>query len=118
MRIVRCETMNGFAVENNSRICAERRMLELMQHRASVAGVSAHKTNMWIVKRIGVLHVERRTADGSFAISLPCKLCRIALDSIGVKWFAHLKDGSIVSSQNAPPSEFTSRQKYEFKQTF
>jgi len=76
-----------------------------------VKGVANHKIIHWIHKNEGVLVVERFTADGAPATSLPCVLCKQMLDKYQIKWVAFYDDRWVKSTDEVlPPSRPTARQ--------
>jgi hypothetical protein len=111
MRVVYCTAANGLRVPSNSSICAERRLLELFRHMAERRGVPRHRVVVWIRRQAGILSVERLTRTGEPACSLPCILCRCALDAMQLRWEAVDWAGEIVTDQTAPAPVFTHRQK-------
>ena len=111
MRIVFCSTASGLCIACNSSTCAERRLIEALKHKAAVAGVARHRVVRWVRQHAGILTVFRNTRDGNPACSLPCILCRQALDLFHLRWRALTRDGDEVCEKNAPNSVFTTRQK-------
>ena len=93
--------------------CAERRLLEHARAHARRTGVAPHAFAFWLHRRYGQLVVWRHTRDGTPAASLPCVLCRRALDAVGARWTAHAPSPHAdtppvrVTDANAPPSKLT-----------
>ena len=59
----------------------------------------------------GELVIDRRHANGDYATSLPCVLCKKALDKYGIKWRAYYIDRWVYSTDDdIPKSHPTSRQ--------
>jgi len=110
MRTVTCTTEAGFSVSSNHRCCAERLMLRALCRRARVCGAQRHAVARWVVRHAGAFTVARRSADGAAVVSLPCVLCRRALDGCLIRWTATTREGLTVNEETAPPSVPTSRQ--------
>lgn len=59
----------------------------------------------------GEFFIHRQTANGEDATSLPCILCRQALEKYKIKWTAYYNDAWICSTDpDIPPSVPTTRQ--------
>jgi hypothetical protein len=110
MRTVLCTTRAGHVAMSNHRLCAERVMLRDLCRRARVRGAQPHAIVRWVLRHTGGWEVSRHTADGARGVSLPCVLCRRALDDFHVRWTATTRAGDLVDERTAPRSQPTSRQ--------
>ena len=79
-------------------------------------GVAPHNFAKWVYRIHGTLNIWRMRKDGIIGCSLPCVMCRKAIEKYGLKWSAY--DGStwIHSSRNnvLPKSKPTNKQKRKF----
>lgn len=102
------------------RCCAERNLLDSWVVRAYKQNVPKHQIVRWIRRKAGAqLTVWRQLADGSLGISVPCIVCRNALQAFDLRvrcmvapgeWFAgHLTD------TEAPVPKLTSAQERTLK---
>lgn len=98
--------------------CAERRLLEQLCRQAHIAGFCGTSGVRWVNRHTRAFVIERLTKDGMPACSLPCLLCRRAMDTYGIRWVAHLDAHNVVTEQDAPPSKFTHRQQAIVNGTF
>ena len=111
-RVVACESARaGVCVLSTHRCCAERRLLSAARETARRRGVRPWAFARWFSASFGALVVVRRTRDGDVASSLPCVLCRRALEATGVRWTAVTREGAFVTDRDAPLSEPTARQR-------
>jgi hypothetical protein len=111
-RVVLCESARaGVCVCSTHRCCAERRLLNAARETARRRGVRPWAFARWFRASFGALQVVRHTRDGAVATSLPCVLCRRALEAAGARWTAVTRDGAYVTDRDAPPSELTARQR-------
>jgi hypothetical protein len=102
-------------VGNTTHMCAERRFLALMRHKAQINGVPPSKFPHWLHMKVGSLIVMREKSDGNLGTSLPCILCRKVLDRENIQWSAHIGDQWIHSTdEDVPPSKFTNKQRGYF----
>lgn len=111
MRVVKATTSSGLEVSCNVQCCAERRLIDLMKHKAAIRGVQRHRVTHWISAQIDCLYIERFTKAGVSTFCTPCILCRIALDRYHIRWHAIDRDCGEVNEQTAPASIFTHRQR-------
>lgn len=111
--VVCVATRCDVAVTNTHCCCAERRLLDHARVHARRTGVAPHAFAAWLHRRYGQLVVRRLTRDGAPAASLPCVLCRRALDAVGARWTAlapspHADAPPVrVTDADAPPSRLT-----------
>jgi hypothetical protein len=96
---------------NSPSVCAERKHIEKLIHVARIKGVPRHSVTKWIKRKEGELRIERFHKNGDLATSLPCVLCKRALDKYSIKWTA-FHSGIWVNSEDEelPESKPTSRQ--------
>lgn len=107
----KCSTEVG----NTTHMCAERRFIEMMRHRAQINGVPPSKFPHWLHMKVGSLIVVREKSDGNLGTSLPCILCRKVLDRSNIQWSAHIGDHWVSSSDDVvPKSKFTNKQRGYF----
>ena len=111
-RIVTCESARAdVCVDSTHRCCAERRLLCIAREMARRRGVRPWCFARWLCRAFGTLRVVRFQKNGTAAVSLPCVLCRRALDATGARWTALTRDGCTVNERDAPPSQPTARQR-------
>jgi len=97
-------------------MCAERRFLNLLRHKAFIAGVSPSRFPHWLHKKIGNLIVIREKFDGELGTSIPCILCRKILERGHIQWSAHIADVWYKSvDEKVPLSKFTHKQMKAFR---
>ena len=76
----------GIQCTNNHRCCSERRLLNLLEHEAKIAGCKGKKIGQWIKKQTGgVIKIWRYTSDGQHGICFPCSICRKSLINYNLK---------------------------------
>lgn len=81
-----------------------------MEQEAIRKGVPKYKFANWVHRKYGELIVYRMRKDGLLGRSIPCVLCKKAMERRGLKWFAY--DGNKwVSHLNAPESVPTGKQR-------
>jgi hypothetical protein len=71
--------------------CGERRLIKHLFRECMIRGNRPHQFTNWLHRKYGELVVQRKTGYGH-GNSLPCVLCRKALERVGLKWVAY--DGS------------------------
>lgn len=102
------------SIANNPRVCAERRLIDELLHKAYVKGIPKHKISSWISKHYGPFKIFRETKNGEDGTSLPCILCRQRLAQYNIKWIAYVNNQWIKSDDvYVPDSKFTNRQKQQ-----
>lgn len=111
--MISCETKDGLAVPNTCHCCAERRLLGLLREQARREGVAPAGFTHWLSRKHGKFTIVRLRRDGEPGISLPCVICRKALDRMCIQWRAHI-GSEWVTQENAPPSKPTQRQRALF----
>jgi hypothetical protein len=97
--------------QSNCICCAERRLIKTLFRECLKRGNKPHQFSSWVHRKYGELVVERKTCYGH-GNSLPCVLCRKAIERIGLKWKAHDGRGWVHSkkSKYLPPSIPTNKQ--------
>ena len=97
--------------QSNCICCAERILIKKLYRDCIKKGNKPHKFPEWLHRKYGELVVERRTCYG-LGNSLPCVICRKAIEKIGIRWTAH--DGTkwihSEKSEYVPPSIPTNKQ--------
>ena len=109
-------SIGALHVVNNCTCCAERRMLARLREMSRRAGNSPAQFSTWTYRKYGEIVVTRLRRDGQPGTSLPCVLCRKALDRVKIPWRAHV--GAVwISSRDdeVPPSKLTQKQKMLLK---
>jgi hypothetical protein len=80
-------------------------------------GIAPHKFSQWVHRIHGTLNVWRMRKDGILGCSLPCVLCRKAIENYKLKWSAF--DGQTwihsTRSKHLPKSKPTHKQRKKFK---
>jgi len=84
-------------------------MITKLKMQASREGVRHDKFATWVHRKHGNMIVWRNLADGSPGLSLPCVLCRKALERLSIQWRAHLGT-EWHTNANAPKSRPTHKQ--------
>lgn len=114
---VYCTSASGERAKNTHGRCAER-SLALKGWAAAVrhGARGLPRVADWIRRHYGAWTVERVLSDGSCGVSVPCLLCRRAMDRLGVRWVATSREGCRVGSTDPEPpkSSLTRRQKQQF----
>jgi hypothetical protein len=72
-------------------ICGERRLIKQLYRQCMKKGYKPHQFSEWLHRKYGEMIVQRKTCVGH-GNSLPCVLCRKAIEKVGIKWVAY--DGS------------------------
>ena len=105
-------SIGALHVVNNCMCCAERRMLSRLKELSRREGNSPAQFSTWTYRKYGEIVVTRLRRDGQPGTSLPCVLCRKALDRVQIPWRAHI-DHLWISSRDefVPPSKLTQKQK-------
>ena len=100
-------------ITNDCICCAERRLIKQLQRESFRKGVKPYKFAEWIHRKYGTLVVARFRRDGQIGTSLPCVLCRKAIDKSGIQWMAYDGNDWVHSSktENLPKSIPTNRQR-------
>jgi hypothetical protein len=115
--IMYVQTVCGPMTEvNNCICCAERRMLSRLRELSRREGNSPARFSTWTYRKYGELVVTRLRRDGQPGTSLPCILCRKALDKVQIPWRAHINHTWVSSrDEHIPPSKLTQKQKMWLK---
>jgi len=102
----------GPVIESNNHMCAERQLIRRMYRECLRKGYKPHQFSDWIHRKYGQLIVYRKTVYGD-GISLPCVLCRKAIERYDICWVAHDGERWIHSKKTEilPPSIPTAKQK-------
>jgi hypothetical protein len=87
-------------------------MIRSLQLQASRQGVGSAKFPSWIHRKYGDLVVTRVRVDGGHGTSLPCVICRKAMDRLSIQWRAHVGEEWIRSTDEyVPASRATTKQR-------
>lgn len=109
-------SVGGLYVANTCTCCAERRMLSRLRELSRRQGNSPSQFVSWTHRKFGEMRIERTRADGIMGTSLPCVICRKALDRIGFPWCAHINDQWVSSrDEHVPASKPTQKQRMWLK---
>lgn len=102
----------GPVMESNNHMCAERQLIRKMYRECLRKGYKPHQFSDWIHRKYGQLIIYRKTVYGD-GISLPCVLCRKAIERYDICWVAHDGERWIHSKKTEilPPSIPTAKQK-------
>ena len=102
----------GPVVISNNHMCAERQLIRLLYRRCLKKGYKPHQFTEWLHRKYGEMVIERKTVFGD-GISIPCVLCRKAMDKLDIRWAAHDGEQWVHSkkSEYLPPSIPTAKQK-------
>ena len=104
-------TKKDVEARSDSSVCSERRLIKQLRRECLKSGNKPHQFQSWVHRKYGELVVERKTCYGH-GNSLPCVLCRKAIEKVGLKWVAHDGDDWIYSKKTGdlPPSIPTNKQ--------
>ena len=112
MVMIRCRTSRTtLEIENTVHMCAERRLIQRMKHRARADGVRPASFAHWFHRKVGRIVVFRIHYSGTLGTSIPCILCRKAMEKQCIDWNAHI--GNVWHSNRCeyvPKSKFTPKQ--------
>ena len=91
-------------------------MIRSLQRESIKKGVKPYQFSEWVKRKYGAMTVWRLRRDGVMGTSLPCVLCRKAIEKLNIPWMAY--DGSkwIRSwiDEDLPKSRPTNRQRRVF----
>ena len=92
-------------------------MIKTLKRVATRKGVPNYKLSKWIHRTQGVMVITRNRRCGDQGISLPCVLCRKALEKYKIHWSAMTNYGRVNSerSDDLPKSVPTGKQKRHYK---
>jgi hypothetical protein len=100
------------AVSSNCSCCAERRLLAQLQQQAKREGIKPARFSCWTYRKFGHLVIQRTRKDGLPGISLPCVICRKALDRLRIPWMCHVDEKWYRSTDpDVPDSKPTNKQR-------
>jgi hypothetical protein len=102
----------GPVVISNNHMCAERQLIRRLYRECLKKGYKPHQFREWLHRKHGEMIVERKTVHGD-AISIPCVLCRKAIEKLNICWSAHDGERWVHSrkSEQLPASMPTAKQK-------
>ena len=96
-------------VENDCICCSERKMIKKLLRESVKKGVKYHGFSDWVNRKHGTLHIWRNRRDGVLGNSLPCVLCRKAIDKHKLKWVAYLDEKWVKSTDIDVPKSVPTR---------
>lgn len=98
--------------QSNCSCCAERRALARLHQQAKREGIKPARFVHWTYRKFGPLIIQRVRKDGLPGISLPCVICRKALDRNRIPWMAHVDYRWYSSTDpDVPASKPTNKQR-------
>jgi len=110
--LVTCYMSKGPRIVSDSLCCAERKMIRQLYREYMKRGQNPHNFTNWLHRKYGEMVVERKTIYGD-GISMPCVICRKAIEKREIKWRAF--DGErwvhSVKTSDIPESVATHKQK-------
>eukprot|EP00878_Enallax_costatus_P005062 GHUV01005322.1.p1 GENE.GHUV01005322.1~~GHUV01005322.1.p1 ORF type:complete len:144 (+),score=33.03 GHUV01005322.1:159-590(+) len=111
---------NNNLKKSNHRCCAERNLLNSWVARAHKQNVPRHQVVRWVRRKAGAqLTVWRQLADGSLGVSVPCVVCRNALQLFDIRVTCMVAPGQwfsgYVTDEDAPAAKLTSAQERMLK---
>ena len=96
---------------NTCHRCAERNLIRELRLEAGRQGVHSWCLARWFHRKYGDLIIFRKLGNGSMGTSLPCVICRKALDRMALQWRAHIGQRWVRSTDlDVPDSRPTNRQ--------
>ena len=109
-------------VTNTHFICAERRLLNLLEYEAKINGNKGAKKMRWIRKYTGgIIRIWRYTADGNYGKVFPCSFCRKSLENLGLKVLCPMGPDKMfygyMTNENKEHSKLTTGQRLVIKKT-
>ena len=114
--VVACTAHGRKPTLNNCIRCAERNLIRELLLEAGRQGVHPSCLAYWIHRKYGDIIVKRILCNGDLGTSLPCVVCRKALDRWAIQWRAHIGTTWVRSTDEVvPKSRPTSRQSRELK---
>lgn len=97
---------------NDCHYCAERKLIKSLSLEATRQGVRQSQFPAWIHRKYGDLIVVRELGCGGLGTSLPCVICRKALERMSIQWRAHIGNQWYKSTdENVPQSKPTLKQR-------
>ena len=103
----------GPSAINDCHCCCERKLLKVFTLECSRQGVPLSKLPHWIHRKYGDFVIQRTLFSGSLGTSIPCVICRKALDRMSIQWRAHIGDEWFKSNDSPPKSRPTHKQKHK-----
>ena len=101
---------------NNCQRCAERNLIRALTLEAGRQGVHPSCLAHWIHRKYGDFIVRRDRGDGTMGTSIPCVVCRKALDRLSIQWRAHIGQKWVRSTDpHVPKSRPTNKQIRQMK---
>ena len=96
-------------VESDCICCSERKMIKKLLRESSKKGVKYHNFSEWVSRKYGTLHIWRNRRDGVLGNSLPCVMCRKAIEKHNLKWMAYLDEKWVKSTDIDVPKSMPTR---------
>lgn len=100
-------------VSNDCHCCAERKLIRSMKAECIKKGIPLHNMGVYFHRKYGEIVIHRPRRDGVDGKSLPCVLCRKAMNRYGIQWIAYDGDRWVhsVKTPDIPEGHLTSRQR-------
>lgn len=109
--MIACAAQGREPMFNTCHRCAERNLIRALTLEAGRQGVHPSCLAHWIHRKYGDFIVRRDRGDGTMGTSLPCVVCRKALDKFSIQWRAHIGTLWVRSTDpNVPKSRPTNKQ--------
>ena len=88
-------------------------MIKYLIRQSKKKGVPTYKFSSWLNRVHGTMNIRRLRKDGVEGISLPCVMCRKAIEKYNIKWRAYDGDQWVYSykTENLPKSQPTNKQR-------
>ena len=98
---------------NDCHCCAERKMIRALLQESNRKGVPIRDFSAWLHRKYGYLIIEHPRKDGITGVSIPCVICRKAIEKYGIQWVAYDGQEWVHSNRccELPVSKPTNRQK-------
>lgn len=88
-------------------------MIKYLIRLSKKKGIPNYKFSSWLNRTQGTLNIRRLRKDGVEGISLPCVMCRKAIEKYNIKWRAYDGEKWVDSykTENLPKSQPTNKQR-------
>ena len=103
-------------IESDCHCCAERKLIRVYLNEYRKKGFHISKFPKWLHRKHGNLVIWRPRKDGIMGASLPCVLCRKAVEKYHIQWIAYDGQRWVRSGQDElPRSKPTHKQRKVMK---
>ncbi len=90
-------------VASDCHCCSERKLLRMYLEEFRRKGIDLNQFPRWLHRKYGNLIIWRPRKDGVMGTSLPCVVCRKAIEKYRIQWVAYDGDKWIHSNHDDPP---------------